>query len=432
MKKTSSANKPGDSTSETNPTTSISSEKTRWAEAPKLIAKGFLMGSADIVPGVSGGTMALITGIYERLIDAIKSVNTDLIGHLLRFRIQSIFSILHWKFLLLLFTGIGSAIVFFTRIVPLQVYMFTHPEIVYGLFFGLIVGSIVLLVQDAAPQKWKPVHVVPLLLGAAIGFWIVTLVPTETSESPAFVFFSGAIAICAMILPGISGSYLLLILNKYDYILQQLGNLGSVETVEAMLNLTPFALGALTGLALFTRLISWLLQRNYTTTMLVLIGFLVGSLYVIWPFQEREFKETVRETQVLPYSDPIVQALLAEDPSAIDQATDLTNDQATDQTTDLSTSQSTGQPTHQTTDQATNQTTPSTPEYQRISRFVNPNASFDELKIFEIETVSRKLITSNPQPPYPSQLGDKFWDGILGMGAGLGLIFFIAFLRRNV
>ena len=390
------------------PASPASLEKTRWSEAPKLIAKGFLMGSADIVPGVSGGTMALITGIYERLIDAIKSVNTQLLGHLLRFRIVSIFSILHWKFLLLLFTGIGTAIIFFTRIVPLQVYMFTHPEIVYGLFFGLIVGSIVLLVQDAAPPAWKPVHFLPLLIGAAIGFWIVTLVPTETSESRAFVFLSGAIAICAMILPGISGSYLLLILNKYDYILQQLGNLGSVETVEAILNLTPFALGALTGLALFTRFISWLLQRNYTTTMLVLIGFLIGSLYVIWPFQEREFKETVRETQVLPYSDPIVQALLAEKPSATDQST------------------------NQPTGQSTGQNIPSTPEYQRIGRIVNPSASFDELKIFEVETVSRKLISSTPLPPAPSKLGSTFWDGIIGMGAGLGLIFLIAYLRRNV
>jgi len=378
------------------------------------------MGSADIVPGVSGGTMALITGIYERLIDAIKSVNTQLLGHLLRFRIASIFSILHWKFLLLLFTGIGTAIIFFTRIVPLQVYMFTHPEIVYGLFFGLIVGSIVLLVQDAAPPAWKPVHFLPLLIGAAIGFWIVTLVPTETSESPAFVFLSGAIAICAMILPGISGSYLLLILNKYDYILQQLGNLGSVETVEAILNLTPFALGALTGLALFTRFISWLLQRNYTTTMLVLIGFLIGSLYVIWPFQEREFKETVRETQVLPYSDPIVQALLAEKPSASEQATNQPTDQPTGQSNDQSTNQPTGQ------------NIPSTPEYQRIGRIVNPSASFDELKIFEVETVSRKLISSTPLPPAPSKLGSTFWDGIMGMGAGLGLIFLIAYLRRNV
>ena len=211
-----------------------------------------------------------------------------------------------------------------------------------------------------------------------------------------------------MILPGISGSYLLLILNKYDYILQQLGNLGSVETVEAILNLTPFALGALTGLALFTRFISWLLQRNYTTTMLVLIGFLIGSLYVIWPFQEREFKETVRETQVLPYSDPIVQALLAEKPSATDQST------------------------NQPTGQSTGQNIPSTPEYQRIGRIVNPSASFDELKIFEVETVSRKLISSTPLPPAPSKLGSTFWDGIMGMGAGLGLIFLIAYLRRNV
>ena len=350
------------------------------------------MGSADIVPGVSGGTMALITGIYQRLIDAIKSVNGRLLQHLLKLRFRDIFNILHWKFLLLLFAGIGSAIIFFTRIVPLQIYMFTHPEIVYGLFFGLIVGSIVLLIQDAAPPKWTATHMIPLIAGAAIGFWIVTLVPTETSESPAFVFLSGAIAICAMILPGISGSYLLLILNKYDYILQQLGELGSVDTFQALLNLTPFALGCLTGLALFTRLIPWLLDRSYTTTMLVLIGFLIGSLYVIWPFQEREFKETVRETQVLSYTHPTVQEILKRD----------------------------------------QQPQQNLPEYQRIGRIVNPDASFDELKVAEIETISRKLVSSNPLAPNPDKLGGKFWDGIRGGAAGLAMIFLVAYLRRSV
>ncbi|MDX1638391.1 MAG: DUF368 domain-containing protein, partial [Balneolaceae bacterium] len=199
-------------------------EHTSWKEWPVLMAKGFLMGSADIVPGVSGGTLALILGIYERLINAIKSANTRFVRQLVTLQWRSALQVIHWKFLLMLFSGIAAAILFFTRIVPLQVFMFTDPELIYGLFFGLIVGSIWILVKAIDGLTWG--HGGLILVGAIVGFWVVTLVPTDTPETALFVFFSGSIAICAMILPGISGSYLLLILRKYDYILSQVAALG--------------------------------------------------------------------------------------------------------------------------------------------------------------------------------------------------------------
>lgn len=367
-------------------------DKTHWSESPYLIIKGFLMGSADIVPGVSGGTMALITGIYNRLIFAIKSVDALTISNALKLRFKTVFEHFHWKFLLLLFTGIFLAIVFFTRIVPLQVYMFTHPEIVYGLFFGLIVGSIFLLIGEVESSKrnWK--GLLPLTAGALFGFWIVTLVPTDTPETFWFVFISGAVSICAMILPGISGSYILLIFRKYDYILAQLGEIGGVDTALALLNLAPFILGAITGLALFSRLLSWLLKNHYAVTLLVLIGFLIGSLYVIWPYQERTFSESIRNVQVLPMSDPLVLELLERDEDPVG------------------------------------------PRFQRIGRVLTPDAAFDQFRRVEVETVSQKLISS--EPFFPANMEQEQRDktdvsgGVYGIMIGLILIAGISLLRK--
>ena len=364
---------------------SINGDYTRWRESPYLIVKGFLMGSADIVPGVSGGTMALITGIYHRLIDAIKSVNGRLITQLLKFRLKEVFGILHWKFLVLVFSGMILAVAFFTHIVPLQIYMFTHSEIVYGLFFGLIVGSVFLLIAEVALKNWKWKYAIPLAAGALFGFWIVTLVPADTPETFLFVMLSGAISICAMILPGISGSYILLILRKYGYILTQISKIGSSETLTGIINLIPFFIGAIIGLALFARLLSWFLKRNYSVTILVLVGFLVGSLYVIWPFQEREFYETVRAETVLPVTDPLVQDLL-----------ERTED-------------------------------PNLPRFQRIANIEEITQSGKIVSV-KVETISVQLLSANPVWPGSDM---NIRGGILGIVSGLLLIWFISFLRKT-
>lgn len=366
---------------------------TSWKEAPFLIIKGFLMGSADIVPGVSGGTMALITGIYDRLIFAIKSADWTAVKSILTLKIKNFFEHFHWKFFLLLFSGIFLAVIFFTRIVPLQVYMFTDPEIVYGLFFGLIVGSIVLLMSEIDPKERNVANFLFLIVGVIIGFWVVTMVPADTPETFWFVFLSGSVSICAMILPGISGSYLLLIFRKYDYILSLLGMLGTVDTIEAILNLLPFLLGALVGIILFSRILSWLLKHFHTATLMVLIGFLFGSLYVIWPYQNRTYEEHVHDTEIVSMTDPIVEKL--------QQRASI----------------------------------PEGPQYQRIGEIKNPEANFDRLKQVEIETVSRKLVASQPYfpgfnwPEEDEQI-DK-WGGVTGSTIGLLLIIGIAYLRRK-
>lgn len=348
------------------------------------------MGSADIVPGVSGGTMALILGIYTRLINAIRSFDVTFIKQLVTFRWKQALQTVDWKFMLLLLSGIACAVFFFTKIVPLQVYMFTDPELVYGLFFGLIVGSIFILAKAIKNFGWM--HGLMIALGTLIGYWVVTLVPTATPTSSLFIFFSGSIAICAMILPGISGSYILLILRKYDFILSAIGRLGSAETWQSLMVLLPFALGAVIGLALFSRVLSWLLDRYEAQTLAVLIGFLIGSLYVIWPYQNRTYAQIVSKEEVVAYDSPRAQDLRSSGPNK-------------------------------------NQ-----PEFERLGKVINPQAELDELKKVEIETVKQKLIQSEPYIPYVTVEGARtkhFASGIWGMVIGLLLVVGLEFMHRS-
>lgn len=349
-------------------------DKTTVKEAPFLAIKGFIMGSADIVPGVSGGTMALILGIYERLLNAIKSADSIFFKNLLTLKWKAAFKELHFFFLVVLFAGIFSAAVFFTKVVPLQIYMFTHPEIVYGLFFGLIVGSIYILIKTLNGFGIK--EFISLLGGIGFGLWIVSLVPTDTPEHPAFVFLTGMIAISAMILPGISGSYLLLIMRKYDFLLSNISLLGTEDTVTAMINIAPFTLGSLVGIALFSRFLSWLLAKYHAQTISVLIGFLIGSLFVIWPFQHRDFIEQVREVEVVSISDSRISEL-KENPNE------------------------------------------NLPEFERLGELVNPSS-------IEVKTIKKKLIHSEPY--IPGSIGSdgtetpNIWGGIIGMVLGVIMV----------
>jgi putative membrane protein len=358
-------------------------DQTRWKETPFLILKGFLMGSADIVPGVSGGTMALILGIYERLLKAIKSGNAKAIKAILRFDIRTFFATIHWKFLLFLLTGIGCAIAFFTKVVPLQVYMHTDPELVYGIFFGLIAGSIYILAKAVSPITWK--EWVMLGLGVLIGYWVVTLVPTDTPDTWWFAMLSGSVAIIAMVLPGISGSYILLILRKYDFILSQINLLGD-QTSAALLILIPFGIGAIIGLALFSRVLTWLLDHYHGLTLSVLIGFLIGSLYVIWPYQQRTYQEIVT-TKVLPTTDPQVVAL-KDNPKPKDR-----------------------------------------PKYHRLGDLIPAPPESDQPNRIEYQTVKQKLIKSTPYVPYISEISEAqsipeqhVWYGLGGMVVGFLLV----------
>lgn len=373
------------------PLEELNTDTTSWKEAPFLAIKGFLMGSADIVPGVSGGTMALIVGIYERLLNAIKSVDLRFFKDFFSLKWKTAFRRIHLFFLGVLFLGIFSALAFFTKVVPLQIYMFTHPEIVYGLFFGLIVGSIYILYKELQRFTWK--EGISLLGGIAFGLWIVSLVPADTPEHPAFVFLSGCISICAMILPGISGSYLLLIMRKYDYLLSQIGKIGGVETVDGIIGLLPFLAGAVIGLALFSRFLSWLLKRYHAQTIALLVGFLIGSLYVIWPWQHREYVEQVRQVDRVEATSQKAQELRENPPNE------------------------------------------NLPEFERLGKILNADSNFEEMKQVEVLTVKKKLIKSDPYIPggWNTRPGDEpdTSGGIIGMLAGLLMVGGLEFLRRK-
>ncbi len=265
-------------------------------ETLKNIAKGFGMGAADVVPGVSGGTMALIFGIYPRLINAIKSFDTDWIKGLVKFDLEVILHRPHFTFLIPLLSGILAAILFFTHIVPLPVLIRTHPEIIYGLFFGLILGSVFVLMKETGCWTFKEFRFV--IVGIAIGHLIFNMVPMQTPDASWFIFICGAIAISAMILPGISGSFILLMLKKYAYIFNAIGNFNFAVII-------PFAIGMITGLVLFSRVLSWLLKTWYQETLSTIIGLLVASLWVIWPFQERVY-EIIRAEERLLESNPYI------------------------------------------------------------------------------------------------------------------------------
>ncbi|MDZ7751397.1 MAG: DUF368 domain-containing protein [Gammaproteobacteria bacterium] len=265
-------------------------------ESLLVVAKGFCMGSADVVPGVSGGTMAFILGIYQRLLEAIRSFDLRLLGLLGRGRVRAAVDHTDLVFLAFLGLGIAMAVFFFTRLVPLPTLIHTHPEPVYGLFFGLVVASVAVLLAEL--EDLGPRDLVPLALGTALGLGVANMVPAQTPETAWFVFLSGALAICAMILPGISGSFILLMLRKYAYVFDALGRLDMAVII-------PFALGAVTGLMVFSRLLVWLLHHFHRVMVLAICGILVGSLWVLWPFQERVY-ETVRGKARLVSSSPIL------------------------------------------------------------------------------------------------------------------------------
>jgi putative membrane protein len=191
--------------------------------------------------------------------------------------------------------GIAGALLFFTRVVPLPALIVDFPEIIYGLFFGLIVASIVILMGEVERYGLRELAIAAA--GAWVGFAIVNLVPVATPTALWFIFLCGFVAISAMLLPGISGSFILLILGKYAYIIEALGEFNLPVIVT-------FCAGMATGLVVFSRSITWLLRHYHQATLLAIKGILIGSLWIIWPFQERTY-EVVRGKEKLIGSSPV-------------------------------------------------------------------------------------------------------------------------------
>ena len=245
------------------------------------------MGCADVVPGVSGGTMALLMGIYEELIDAIRACGqVETWNMVLHGQWSRAWQKVHGPFLVTVFLGIVTAVFSLAHLI--EWLLEAYPLRLWGFFFGLVLASV--LEVSRRIKKWDITLVVGLVAGAAIAYCIVGLVPLQTPEASWFVFLSGAIAICAMILPGISGSFLLVLMGKYTFILQAVS-----DRNFAVLGI--FFVGAAVGLLAFAQLLSRLLHRYHDATIAVLTGLMLGSLRKVWPWKQLT---TGGELNVLP------------------------------------------------------------------------------------------------------------------------------------
>jgi putative membrane protein len=240
-----------------------------------ILVRGMMMGAADIVPGVSGGTIAFITGIYDRLLASIAAADLACLRLLLRGRLLEAWRRIDGAFLVTLFAGIFTSILTLARVIGWL--LENQPILVWSFFFGLIAGSAVYLLSRVS--TWNPARLLLLAVGALAAVAIALSPSFSLGLSPLSFFCAGFVAICAMILPGISGSFILILLGMYDLMLDAIRGMELVP-------LGAFMAGAVCGLLAFSRLLNWLLHRYHAATMALLTGFLLGSLLVVWPWKE--------------------------------------------------------------------------------------------------------------------------------------------------
>ena len=237
--------------------------------------KGLAMGAADAVPGVSGGTIAFISGIYEELINTISGVNLSLITTLRKQGFKAFWKQLNGNFISALLIGI---IISFVSFMKLAKYLIEyHPILIWSFFFGLILASIYFVGKQIT--NWNIATVLMIIIGTVIAYYVTTIPASDVNDSPYFLFFAGALAICAMILPGISGSFILVILGAYK-------TLSDAIDVLDFKKLALFVGGAIVGLLSFSHVLKWLFKTYHNLTLALLTGFILGSLNKVWPWKE--------------------------------------------------------------------------------------------------------------------------------------------------
>ena len=275
-----------------------------------ITLKGIAMGAADVVPGVSGGTIAFISGIYEELLESISSVNFNTIKLLKTEGIKSVWKQINGNFLAALLSGIAISIVSLAKLISWL--LENEPILLWSFFFGLVLASILFIGKQIT--KWKASTIIIFLGGAVLAYYITTLTPLiSENTSPVYLFFAGSLAICAMILPGISGAFILVLLGAYKPVLDAIHN-------KDFKIIALFAAGAIIGLLSFSRVLKWLFHHYKNLTLAVLAGFVLGSLNKIWPWKEtltwrtnsKGIEVPLKQESVLPMSfDGDAQLLLA-------------------------------------------------------------------------------------------------------------------------
>jgi len=271
-----------------------------------ITLKGLAMGAADVVPGVSGGTIAFISGIYQELIDSINNVNLSVLKTLKKDGLKAAWEQVNGSFLLALLSGIGISILTFSKVITHL--LETQPILVWSFFFGLIIASITLIWKEIT--SWKLVDILFLLIGITISYYITIARPVSSPDSYWYLFLSGFIAIIAMILPGISGAFILLLMGSYETVIgtintfrEGLTSANSEILTQALLKLGIFALGCIIGLKSFSKVLHWMFEHHKNTTLTLLVGFMVGSLNKVWPWKEVLETRINSHGEVVPYID---------------------------------------------------------------------------------------------------------------------------------
>ncbi|RKN76791.1 DUF368 domain-containing protein [Ulvibacterium marinum] len=240
-----------------------------------IVLKGMAMGVAELVPGVSGGTIAFVAGIYEELITSINNVHPSLIGVWRKEGFKAFWQKLNGNFLIALFLGMLISIFSFSKLITWL--LENKPIPLWSFFFGLVLASVLFVAK--AIKKWGAVTVLLLVFGAIVAYFVTTLPPSQNSDSLPYLFFSGALAVCAMILPGISGSFILVLLGSYKTVLDAVDD----KNFKILITVT---LGVIFGLLSFARLLKWMFDHYKNITLAILTGFILGSLNKIWPWKK--------------------------------------------------------------------------------------------------------------------------------------------------
>lgn len=262
--------------------------KRQFKDYAVISLKGIAMGAADVVPGVSGGTIAFITGIYEELVTTISNIDFTLIKTWKTKGFLSMWNQINGSFLLALVIGIGISVL---SLMKLMSYLLdTYPIMVWSFFFGLVLASVWYIGKQI--PKWQLSYILGFVLATLVAYLMTTFTPAGEAQSLLYLFFCGALAICAMILPGISGAFILVLLGAYKYIIEAVSDF-NIKVILVI------ASGAVVGLLSFSRLLKWLFQRYEYFTLAILTGFVFGSLNKIWPWKNLIESKVIHGKEVI-------------------------------------------------------------------------------------------------------------------------------------
>ena len=280
-----------------------------------ILLKGLAMGAADVVPGVSGGTIAFISGIYEELIESIANLNFNVFKVWKNEGFKSAWRSINGSFLLALFSGIAISILSLAKIIKWLLH--NEPILLWAFFFGLVLASILYIGKQI--KSWSPKIIIAIIITSLLSYYITLAEPFASPESPYYLLFCGFIAIIAMILPGVSGAFILLILGAYETAIDTVNNLVEGVTTgnwdilkDALLNFFMLGIGAIVGLKVFSKVLNWMFKNHKNLTLAILTGFMIGSLNKIWPWKNslktrinsEGLEVSVLDESILPSSYP--------------------------------------------------------------------------------------------------------------------------------